>query len=143
MSSIIAEVELVRKYIKKNEIKRLYQNNKTEYDTHLKEKFSNFFEKKPFLFDMAISPEKFDFLKLKEFCSIIDKVNSGKLTSEDASKYIGQKYYDQYVKNKVEEIKEPIVEEPIVEEPIVKEPIVEEPLVEEPLVKKKIDLEYV
>ena len=54
MSAVIAEVELVRKYIKKSEIKNLYKNNKDDYETHLKQKFSNFSEKKPFLFDMAV-----------------------------------------------------------------------------------------
>ena len=137
MSTVIAEVELVRKYIKKPEIKRLYQKNKDEYETHLKEKFSNFSEKKPFLFDMAIAQEKFDFDKLKEFCSVIDKVNSGKMTPENASKYIGQKYYDQYVKGKLEDKVEEVEDEP---EPV--EEVVEEPKVEEKT-RKKVDLEYV
>jgi hypothetical protein len=103
MNIIVSEVELIRKYIKKPEIKKLYEKNKAEYEIHLKDKFKNFSENKPFLFDMAISQERFEFDKLKEFCSLIDKVNSGKMTSENASKYIGQKYYDKYVKNKVED----------------------------------------
>ena len=56
-----------------------------------------------------------------------DKVNSGKMTSENASKYIGQKYYDQYVKGKVEDKVEEVVNE---QEPQTKP-------------KKKFDLEYV
>jgi hypothetical protein len=136
MSAVIAEVELVRKYIKKSEIKNLYKNNKDDYETHLKQKFSNFSEKKPFLFDMAISQEKFDYDKLKEFCSVLNKVNSGKMTSENASKYIGQKYYDQYVKGKVEDKVEEVEEEP---EPVEEKEIPKE----EETPKKKFDLEYV
>ena len=138
MSSIIGEVEIVRKYIKRPEIKSLYQKNRDEYQEHLKNKFKNFSEKKPFLFDMAIAQEKFDYGKLKEFCSLIDKVNSGKMTSENASKFIGQKYYDQYVKNKVEDkVEEPVVEEPAVEEPEVTE------VKQEPKPKKEFDLKYI
>ena len=146
MSSIIGEVEIVRKYIKRPEIKSLYEKNRDEYQEHLKNKFKNFSEKKPFLFDMAIGQEKFEYGKLKEFCSLIDKVNSGKMTSENASKFIGQKYYDQYVKNKVEdkveEVEEPVVEEPVVEEPAVEEPAVTE-VKQEPKPKKEFDLKYI
>lgn len=144
MNSIISEVEIVRKYIKKPEIKKLYQNNFSQYETHLKEKFSNFSEKKPFLFDMAISQDKFDFGKLKEFCSIIDKVNNGKMTSENASKYVGQKYYDQYVKNKVENKVEEVEDEVQNQENKVEEEITENKIESEKLKKsKKLDLEYV
>ena len=134
MSNIISEVELVRKYIKKPELKKLHKNNYQEYESHLKNKFSNFSEKKPFLFDMAISQENFDFSKLKEFISMLDKVKSGKISNENASKIIGEKYYNQYVKNKVENKVEEVEETPEVKEE-------EEPEIEVP--KKECKLEYV
>ena len=73
MSSIITEVEIVRKYIKKPEIKKLHQSNFSQYETHLK-KIPQFVENKPFLFDMAISQDKFDFDKLKEFVHLLIKL---------------------------------------------------------------------
>ena len=110
MSTIIKEVELVRKYIKRPEVKKIYNQDKNKYEEHLKSKFKNFSDGKPFLFDMTIDPNKFDYNKLKELCSMIDNVNTGKISQENASKVIGQRYYDKYVKNKVEDVENKVEE---------------------------------
>ena len=104
-SNILNEIKLVRKYIQRPEIMKLYKNNRKEYEDHLNEKFKNFSDNKPFLFDMAIRYEKFDYNKLNKFLGVINNISNGKITNEDASKMVGQMQYDEYVKDKIDDEK--------------------------------------
>ena len=104
-NNILNEIKLVRKYIQRPEIIQLYKTNKKEYEDNLNDKFKNFSENKPFLFDMIIRYEKFDYNKLNNFLGVINNIKGGKISNEDASKMIGQMQYDEYVKNKIDDEK--------------------------------------
>jgi hypothetical protein len=105
-NNLVAEIKLIRKYIQKQEVKNLYKESKQKYEDHLSNKFKNFSENKPFLFDMIIDYNKFDFEKLNKFLGVINNIHLGKISTEDASKMVGQMQYDEYVKNKVTDEKE-------------------------------------
>ena len=96
---------------------------------------------KPFLFDMAISYEHFDFNKLKNFLSIINNVKKGKMTSDSASKMVGQMQYDEYVKTNItDEPNNKNTDEPNTNEPKNK---INESVLENNISKKTTDLEYI
>ena len=85
----------------KPEIKALYKESKQKYEEHLASKFKNFSENKPFLFDMTIDYNKFDYDKLNKFLGVVKNIHEGKISTEDASKMVGQMQYDEYVKSKI------------------------------------------
>ena len=141
MESIIQEVKIIKNYIQKSEIKNLYLKDKEEYEKHLKQKFSNLSNSKPFLFDMAISYEHFDFKKLKNFLSIINNIKKGKMTSDSASKMVGQMQYDEYVKNNItDESNTKNTDESNTNEAKNK---INESVLENNISKKTTDLEYI
>lgn len=141
MDSILQEIKIIRNYINKLEIKNLYLKDKEEYEKHLQQKFSNLSNSKPFLFDMAISYENFDFNKLKNFLSIINNIKKGKMTSDSASKMVGQMQYDEYVKNNItDESNTKNTDESNTNEAKNK---INESVLENNISKKTTDLEYI
>ena len=81
------------------------QNNKatTEYadlinKIRLDERFKSFEERYPMLFDMVTKKEGFNYESLEYFLSMRDKIIQNELTSEDASKQVGQVWFDKYYK---------------------------------------------
>ena len=69
----------------------------------LSEKYKDFYEAYPALVNLiADDPYNFDFKRLIEMLKIREKVTNNEVKYEDASLYMGQKYYDEYVKPKIE-----------------------------------------
>jgi hypothetical protein len=50
------------------------------------------------LFDMVTKKEGFNYESLEYFLSMRDKIIQNELTSEDASKQVGQEWFDKYYK---------------------------------------------
>ena len=64
--------------------------------------FENFYEDYPALVNLIIDdPNNFDFKRLLEMLKVRDKVRSNDISYDDASLYMGERYYDEYVKPKL------------------------------------------
>lgn len=68
-------------------------NNITEND-----KFKFFIERYPMLFDMVTKDAAFDFVSFEYFLSMREDIIKKKITSDDASKKVGQVWFDKYYK---------------------------------------------
>jgi hypothetical protein len=81
------------------------QNNKdtTEYAELINkirqdERFKSFEERYPMLFDMVTKKEGFNYESLEFFLSMRDKIITNQISTEDASKHVGQVWFDKYYK---------------------------------------------
>lgn len=80
----------------------LRNTSKKDYELKIKTEFKDFYEIYPNLFDMCIqNPTSFNMDKFKEMLNYKNKVDTGKINYNNASKEIGQKYFDEYVKPKI------------------------------------------
>jgi hypothetical protein len=61
-------------------------------------RFKLFIERYPMLFDMVTKKEGFDYSSFEYFLMMRDKIIKKELTSEDASKHVGQVWFDKYYK---------------------------------------------
>ena len=82
--------------------------NKTKYSSHdelLKEMKNSiegilFFEERyPMLYAMVTKDEGFEYSSLEYFLGMRDKIINNRLSSEQASKEVGQVWFDKYYKN--------------------------------------------
>lgn len=84
----------------------LSKSNQKLYRKHLTDKYLSFFEAYPHLFNAIIDdPEDFEKNKprLYHMLNMKRQIEKGKITHEEASTKIGQEYYDEFVKPKVNE----------------------------------------
>jgi hypothetical protein len=61
-------------------------------------RFKLFIERYPMLFDMVTKKEGFDYSSFEYFLTMRDKIIKKELTSDDASKHVGQVWFDKYYK---------------------------------------------
>jgi len=82
--------------------------NKTKYSSHdellneMKKSIEGilFFEERyPMLYAMVTKEEGFEYSSLEYFLEMREKIVNNKLTSEQASKVVGQVWFDKYYKN--------------------------------------------
>jgi hypothetical protein len=82
--------------------------NKTKYSSHeellneMKKSIEGilFFEERyPMLYAMVTKEEGFEYSSLEYFLDMREKIVNNKLTSEQASKVVGQVWFDKYYKN--------------------------------------------
>jgi O-glycosyl hydrolase len=91
-------VNIVSMIIKrKKEIEYKDDNEKFE---KLKEEFPEFAERYLMLFEMAIRNEEFDWNSFNYMLNMRNKIINDEMTAEDASKKVGEDWYDKYVKQK-------------------------------------------
>ena len=57
-----------------------------------------FIERYPMLFDMVTKKEGFDYSSFEYFLTMRDKIIKKEITSDDASKHVGQVWFDKYYK---------------------------------------------
>ena len=62
------------------------------------DKFKFFIERYPMLFDMVTKDAVFDFNSLEYFLSMREEIIKKKITSDEASKQVGQVWFDKYYK---------------------------------------------
>lgn len=80
----------IRDYVQKN-------RNDQDIAEKLKDDYSFFANRYPILYNMACDNNKFDFQSLEYFLNMRDKIISDKISSEEASKQIGQEWFNKYV----------------------------------------------
>lgn len=85
---------------RENTIKR--REDIDEYKQICMRKFTNFHQNYPTLFFSIIeSPSSFSIYRLDEMLHLKQKIEEKKVTEEKASVHLGQKYYDEFVKETV------------------------------------------
>jgi hypothetical protein len=62
------------------------------------DKFKFFIERYPMLFDMVTKETGFDYSSLEYFLSMREEIIKQRITSEEASKQVGQVWFDKYYK---------------------------------------------
>ena len=62
------------------------------------EKFKFFIERYPMLFDMVTKETGFEYSSLEYFLSMREEIIKKKITSDEASKKVGQVWFDKYYK---------------------------------------------
>ena len=62
------------------------------------EKFKFFIERYPMLFDMVTKETGFEYASLEYFLSMREEIIKNKITSDEASKQVGQVWFDKYYK---------------------------------------------
>ena len=84
------------------------QRNKMEFKdiiVSLKDNIAKveFFEQRyPMLYQMVTKEEGFEYQSLEYFLKMREGIIQNQMTSDDASKIVGQQWYDKYCKNKVD-----------------------------------------
>jgi hypothetical protein len=90
---LIIEINNIIK--RKKEISYKDENEKFE---KLKNEFPKFAERYLMLFEMVIRDGDFDWNSFNYMINMRNKIINNKMTSEEASKKVGQDWYDKYVK---------------------------------------------
>jgi len=83
----------IREYIK---IHGVSMTNELLIET-LQKQYEFFAKRYPMLFNMACTAQKFDYQSLDYFLNMRDNIINDKISSEDASKKVGQEWFDKYV----------------------------------------------
>jgi len=93
--------EIISYCIKReNIIKR--NNDINNYKQECMIKFTNFHQRYPTLFFSIIeNPSSFPIYRLDEMLNLKEKIDNNKLNEQRASIHLGQKYYNEFVKNTV------------------------------------------
>lgn len=84
-------VQIIRQYIEKGGATSLDDRIKKLQEDH-----AFFVERYPMLFDMCVRPD-FDFNSLNYFLQKRDEIIENKVSTDDASKQIGQEWFNKYV----------------------------------------------
>jgi hypothetical protein len=92
---LIDNIKIIIK--RKKEISYKDDNEKFE---KLKKEFPKFADRYIMLFEMAIRNEDFDWNSFNYMINMRNKIINDNMTVEDASKKVGQDWYDKYVPNK-------------------------------------------
>ena len=92
---------------KENTNKR--RNNIDEYKQECMRQFQNFHMNYPTLFFSIIeTPSTFPIYRLEEMLSLKYKIENNELDDKKASVHMGQKYYNEFVKNTVDKLNKDI-----------------------------------
>ena len=96
--------ELISYCLKKDNI-ILRNNNIDQYKRNMMEKFYYIHQKYPTLFFTIIeNPSTFPISRLNEMLNLKKQIESNNITNEKASIDLGQKYYDEFVKEKIKNL---------------------------------------
>lgn len=88
---------------KENSIMR--RDNIDQYKQSCMIKFTNFHQKYPTLFFSIIeNPSSFPLYRLDEMLSLKKKIDENEINEQKASVHLGQKYYNEFVKDTVSEL---------------------------------------
>lgn len=93
---------------KENNIQRI--ENIDEYKQICMRKFTNFHQNYPTLFFSIIEkPSSFPLYRLHEMLSLKKKIEENDLDEQKASVHLGQKYYNEFVKDTVSELDKQLI----------------------------------
>ena len=94
---ILFHVKSLQKFIQLNQ--SLKQSNPDVFQQRLQEKYGNFRERYPTLFQLIVDNSgQFEERRLLEMLRMRERVSNSNISYENASIQIGQKYFDEFVK---------------------------------------------
>jgi hypothetical protein len=94
---ILLYVKSLQKFLHLN--KTLKDSNPTLFQQRLQEKYGEFRERYPTLFQLIIdNPAQFEERRLVEMLRMRERVSNSNISYENASIQIGQRYFDEFVK---------------------------------------------
>ena len=92
-------------YCLKTENIKLRTENIDEYKQQCMRLFTDFHQKYPTLFfSMIENPSTFPMYRLNELLQLKRKIEENEINEEKAATYLGQKYYNEFVKDTVSEL---------------------------------------
>lgn len=86
------KIEQIRAFVDANK-----QMKSEDIEEKLRNDYSFFAKRYPMLYAMACNTNAFDYQSLEYFLNMRDNVINNKMTSEDASKQVGQDWFNKYV----------------------------------------------
>lgn len=94
IESIVKEII---SYALTSEVSKARRTQIDNYNQHMMKKFGEFHYNRPTLFFKIIeNPSGFPIYRLNEMLEMKKKMESNELSTEDADKIVGQKYYDEF-----------------------------------------------
>lgn len=106
-NEIINSVNLLIEFTKNKKIQFIKKSSYQEYRQIIDKQqiFETFSIEYPQLFNMIIDdPFNFDMKRLEYMLNMKKKIENNDISNDDATKEVGQKYYDEFVKNTVDEL---------------------------------------
>jgi hypothetical protein len=111
-SQVMESSEVIKKQVTeiisfciKRENSIMRNQNIDEYKQVCMRKFTNFHQKYPTLFFSIIeNPSSFPLYRLDEMLSLKRKIENNEINEQRASVHLGQKYYNEFVKDTVSEL---------------------------------------
>jgi hypothetical protein len=99
------QVKEIISFCLKKENTNMRRDNIDEYKQMCMIKFTNFHQNYPTLFFSLIeTPSTFPLYRLDEMLLLKKKIEDNKINEQKASVYLGQKYYNEFVKDTVTEL---------------------------------------
>jgi len=99
------QVNEIIKFCIKKENSIMRRDNIDQYKQTCMIKFTNFHQKYPTLFFSIIeNPSSFPLYRLDEMLSLKRKIDENEINEQKASVHLGQKYYNEFVKDTVSEL---------------------------------------
>ena len=99
------QVNEIISFCLKGDNSRMRRDNIDEYKQVCMRLFTEFHQKYPTLFFSIIEkPSSFPIYRLEEMLNIKKKIETDEINEEKASVYLGQKYYNEFVKETVKEL---------------------------------------
>jgi len=99
------QVNEIIKFCIKKENNIIRRDNIDQYKQTCMMKFTNFHQKYPTLFFSIIeNPSSFPLYRLDEMLSLKRKIDENEINEQKASVHLGQKYYNEFVKDTVSEL---------------------------------------
>ena len=104
-NEIKEQVSEIIKYCLKRENNTMRRDNIDHYKQNCMRVFTDFHQKYPTLFFSIIeNPSSFPLYRLDEMLNLKKKIEENEINEEKASVHLGQKYYNEFVKNTVSEL---------------------------------------
>jgi hypothetical protein len=104
-NEIKEQVSEIIKYCLKRENNMMRRDNIDHYKQNCMRVFTDFHQKYPTLFFSIIeNPSSFPLYRLDEMLNLKKKIEENEINEEKASVHLGQKYYNEFVKNTVSEL---------------------------------------
>ena len=97
IKNIVQDIML---YLVEHKGKNTHQDNLNNYKI-INGKVAFFLERYPLLYEMVTREEGFDYSNFEYFLKMREDIVKKKITSENASKEVGQTSFDKYCKNKI------------------------------------------